>query len=191
MTLSLPGFADPVLGAQSCFRAVLEALSRPGRICEAGVGLTPPAPLSSAAAAVLLTLTDADTPLWLEPAAEPAWEWLAFHAGAPRAAALGDAAFVYTSTLPDLADLNAGTHDGPEESATLVLELPAVGRGRNYVLRGPGLPAPARFAADGLPDDFVARWAANHALFPRGVDVILCAGTMLAALPRSVAVVEG
>ena len=40
----------------------------------------------------------------------------------------------------------------------------------------------------GLPDDFPALWAANHALFPRGADLLLCCGTTLAALPRSVRV---
>ena len=44
--------------------------------------------------------------------------------------------------------------------------------------------------ADGLPADFVAVWQRNHALFPRGVDLILCAGTPLAALPRSVSIEE-
>jgi len=47
---------------------------------------------------------------------------------------------------------------------------------------------PVVLEIDGLPADFAARWAANHALFPRGVDVILCAGTSVAALPRSVTV---
>jgi alpha-D-ribose 1-methylphosphonate 5-triphosphate synthase subunit PhnH len=44
---------------------------------------------------------------------------------------------------------------------------------------------------DGLPADFVAVWQRNHALFPRGVDLILCAGRSVAALPRSVSVSEG
>jgi alpha-D-ribose 1-methylphosphonate 5-triphosphate synthase subunit PhnH len=39
-----------------------------------------------------------------------------------------------------------------------------------------------------LPPDFPARLAANHALFPRGVDVILVSPTAVAALPRSVSV---
>ena len=45
-------------------------------------------------------------------------------------------------------------------------------------------------AVDGLPADFASAWQANHALFPRGVDIVLCAGTSLAALPRSVALQE-
>jgi alpha-D-ribose 1-methylphosphonate 5-triphosphate synthase subunit PhnH len=30
----------------------------------------------------------------------------------------------------------------------------------------------------------------NHTLFPRGVDVLLCAGDSIAALPRSVTIAE-
>ena len=41
-------------------------------------------------------------------------------------------------------------------------------------------------AQNALPAGFAAAWAANHAKFPRGIDLILCAGTEIAALPRSV-----
>jgi alpha-D-ribose 1-methylphosphonate 5-triphosphate synthase subunit PhnH len=33
-------------------------------------------------------------------------------------------------------------------------------------------------------------WRRNHSLYPRGLDLVLCAGTTLAALPRSVAIEE-
>jgi len=45
-------------------------------------------------------------------------------------------------------------------------------------------------ASNGLPADFAAVWQRNHALYPRGVDIILCAGTTLTALPRSVSIEE-
>src|SRR6185312_9267216 len=77
--VELPGFADPVLDAQSCFRAVLDAMARPGRLHQAGSGLTPPAPLHQATAAMLLTLADGDAPVWLDPAASAAREWVLFH----------------------------------------------------------------------------------------------------------------
>jgi alpha-D-ribose 1-methylphosphonate 5-triphosphate synthase subunit PhnH len=71
---------------------------------------------------------------------------------------------------------------------TVILQVAALGRGDGFTLAGPGLAGPGRFLVEGLPGDFVARWAANHGLYPRGVDLILCAGTQMAALPRSVSV---
>jgi alpha-D-ribose 1-methylphosphonate 5-triphosphate synthase subunit PhnH len=60
----------------------------------------------------------------------------------------------------------------------------------SYRLSGPGLREPAMLKAVGLPAGFVADWQRNHALYPRGVDIILCAGTVLTALPRSVSIEE-
>jgi alpha-D-ribose 1-methylphosphonate 5-triphosphate synthase subunit PhnH len=81
-------------------------------------------------------------------------------------------------------------HEAPEASATLIVQVAALDRGHRYRLRGPGLRTPAILSVDGLPDDFVDNWQRNHALFPRGIDLILCAGGTLAALPRSVAIEE-
>jgi alpha-D-ribose 1-methylphosphonate 5-triphosphate synthase subunit PhnH len=186
-----PGFADPVAGAQACFRAVLDAMARPGRVMAVS-GVAAPAPLCDAAAAVLLTLVDHETPLWLDPDAAAARNWIAFHTGAPVGGALMDgAAFVMALSLPDLAALPAGTDEMPETSATVILQVKALGSGRRYVLEGPGLRRATELRVDGLPADFVSNWQHNHGLFPRGVDLILCAGRSLAALPRSVSVSEG
>jgi alpha-D-ribose 1-methylphosphonate 5-triphosphate synthase subunit PhnH len=190
MSLDFPGFADPVLGAQSTFRAVLGAMSRPGSVHAAGVGLTPPAPLDLATAAVLLTLADSDTSLHLGTGTDAARDWIAFHCGAPFAALPGEADFALALSLPDLAVLKSGSDDGPQDSATLILQVAALGAGREWRLSGPGLKAPVSLRVDGLPDDFAACWAANHALFPRGVDLILCAGQHLTALPRSLRITD-
>lgn len=191
MNVAHPGFSDPVGEAQACFRAVLDAMARPGRIVPAGAGLTPPPPLDPAMASVLLTLADADTKLWLDAPLRAASDWVRFHCGASEAAAPDEADFALARSMPDLGGLAAGTHEEPEAGATLILQIPALGTGRALVLSGPGLEHPTMLRAEGLPDGFAAAWAANRALFPRGVDLILCAGTTLAALPRSVAVTEG
>jgi len=161
---------------------------RPGRIC--GVqGTAAPAPLGSASAAVLLTLVDQETPLLLDQAAAATRDWITFHTGAPLVT--DNPAFVLALTLPDLAALPAGSDEAPESSVTVILQVAAFGSGQRLVLEGPGLREPARVAIDGLPPDFAAIWQANHALFPRGIDLILCAGRDIMALPRSVTVKEG
>jgi len=183
------GFADPVGDAQSCFRTVLDAMAHPGRIGRVA-GVLPPASLDAATAAVLLSLVDHETPLWLDPGAATAADWIAFHTGAPRAAIVAEAGFVVALALPVLADLNAGGHETPEASSTVILQLASLRTGPCYRLSGPGLREPALFTAEGLPADFVAQWRANRRLFPRGVDLILCAGDQLAALPRTVTIEE-
>jgi alpha-D-ribose 1-methylphosphonate 5-triphosphate synthase subunit PhnH len=188
MSIDLPGFADPVLESQACFRAVLDALARPGTLHQAGVGLVPPAPLGPAAAAMLLTLVDGETALWMAPEFTPARDWVNFHCGTVPVAAAETAAFVLAAGLPDLARLDAGSDEQPDASATVILQVAAFGRGRRLRLSGPGLRVPATLEVDGLAADFPEVWAANHALFPRGVDLLLCCGSTLAALPRSVRV---
>ena len=185
--LAFPGFADPVRDGQACFRSVLDAMARPGTIHTIAAPAAPPPPLHCATAAVLLTLCDADTPLWLDGAAGAAAPWVAFHAGAPLAP-LDRAAFAVALCAVPLAGLDAGTDDAPEGGATLILQVPALGQGRRFRLSGPGLAGPAVLEVAGLPDGFAAEWAANHALYPRGVDLVLCAGDRLAALPRTVTV---
>ena len=179
------GFANPVLDSQRCFRAVLEAMSRPGRIQQVEAGFTPPAPLNLAAAAVLLTLADADTPVWLD--APGAADWLRFHAGCPLVAEAAQAQFALASgAMPALATLNPGTEEEPHLAATLLVQVAALRPGAGWRLTGPGIEHEHRLLVEGLPADFPAQWAANHARFPRGVDVVLCCGNALAALPRTV-----
>jgi alpha-D-ribose 1-methylphosphonate 5-triphosphate synthase subunit PhnH len=189
-SVSLPGFADPVRDAQATFRAVLDAMARPGRLHHAGQNLTAPAPLDRATAAVLLTLIDNETPLWVDPAAVAARDWLAFHCGAAIVDAPGDATFALALSMPNLAELPGGTHETPETSATLLLQVSALGTGTRYRLSGPGLRVPALLAVTGLPEDLARIWQENHALYPRGIDVVLCADTTLTALPRSVTIQE-
>ena len=195
MTIGHPGFADPVLDSQACFRAVLDAMARPGQVHTVAAPHLPPPPLDRATAAVLLTLADAETPLWLDPAAEAARDWIAFHCGAPLAGA-PEAALALVLGPVRLAGFGAGTDDAPERGATIILQVAAVGRGAlgrgalgrgaRFRLSGPGLAEPADLAVAGLAAGFAAEWAVNHALFPRGLDLILCAGDRLAALPRTV-----
>ncbi|HLY90717.1 MAG TPA: phosphonate C-P lyase system protein PhnH [Acetobacteraceae bacterium] len=189
-TITLPGFADPVGDAQATFRAALDAMARPGTLHQAVANLTPPAPLDRATAAVLLALVDNETPLWIDQAATDAGDWLAFHCGATIIERQADAEFALALALPDLTAFSSGTDEAPESSVTMIVQLAALGHGARYRLTGPGLREPAMLAASGLPANFPAIWQQNRALFPRGVDIVLCADTTLTALPRSVTIEE-
>ncbi|MCA3322977.1 MAG: phosphonate C-P lyase system protein PhnH [Roseomonas sp.] len=191
MTQLSPGFADPVLDAQASFRAILDAMSRPGRIQRIAARITPPAPLCTAAGAALLSLADADTPLWLDAGAGVA-EWLRFHCGAPITGDIGSARFALAcGAAPSLEALDVGTDEDPQLGATLILQVAGLVAGVGWCLTGPGIQNEHRLRVLGAPADFITAWAQNHALFPRGVDVLLCAGDSIAALPRSVTIAEG
>ena len=185
MTELYPGFADPVRDSQAVFRAVMDAMARPGHLHRVAGPLTPPAPLDRATAAVLLTLVDGETPLWLDGRAAAAWEWVGFHCGARRAE-MGVAQFGVALDAVALEEFCTGSDEEPEGSATVILQVIGFGRGETLRLSGPGLAAEGILTVGGLPERFRAFWRANRRLFPRGIDVILCAGDDIAALPRTV-----
>jgi alpha-D-ribose 1-methylphosphonate 5-triphosphate synthase subunit PhnH len=185
-----PGFAEPVPAAQSCFRALLEAFSRPGRIQSLVDLPAAPAPLAPAAAAVLLTLADAETPVWTD-AGPIAEHWIRFHAGCPLVADPAAASFLLaTGAPPPLAALDPGTDEEPHRSATLILQVAVLEAGAGWTLSGPGIETTHRLLAQGLPPGFAADRAADASRFPRGVDILLCAGNRLAGLPRGTRIEE-
>lgn len=183
-----PGFSDPVLDAQSAFRAVLEAMSHPGRIIPIAPAPLPPAPLSPAMGAVALALADADTPLWHDAGAE-AGDWLRFHAGSPLAEAPRAMFLLATGTPPALAGLNLGTEEAPQEGATLLLAVKSLRPSGALRLRGPGIQHETALGVEGLPEGFWAERAALRPLFPCGLDIILCCDSQIAAIPRTTEVV--
>jgi alpha-D-ribose 1-methylphosphonate 5-triphosphate synthase subunit PhnH len=192
-----PGFADPVGAAQATFRAVLTALSEPGKLIELALApdpaFAPPAPLGLAAAAIALSLLDGDTPLWCDPASRRAAPSLRFHTGAPLVEAPERARFALiaeATQLPSLAAFDAGSDEYPDRSATLIVEVASLSDAPTWLLRGPGIADRRALSVGGLPAGFAAEWRANHARFPRGVDVILTAGGRLAGLPRSTVIEE-
>jgi len=187
-----PGFADPVADSQRAFRALLEAIAQPGTVQTIGAGLTPPAPLSHAAAAMLLTLVDFETPLWLDTAArQPAVEaWVRFHCGAPLVDDPGTARFALVadpmSSLLPLDRFPIGDDAFPDRSATVIVAVDGLTTGGGWRLSGPGIEQEARLEVGGLPPGFASAWLENRGLFPCGVDLFLTADDRVAALPRTV-----
>jgi alpha-D-ribose 1-methylphosphonate 5-triphosphate synthase subunit PhnH len=57
-----------------------------------------------------------------------------------------------------------------------------------WALMGPGIQDVNHLAVDGLAIDFLAQWTANHASFPRGVDLFLASAQQLVGLPRTTSI---
>ena len=174
------GFADPATQSANAFRSVMEAMARPGTIQDIH-GVAPPAPLSPAMGAVLLTLCDTETPVYLagDMDCEAARAWLAFHTGAPF---VGPAQCMFAvgkwDALAPLAVYPIGTSEYPDRSATLIVECSELAAGAT--LTGPGIKDQATLS---LPE--LEAFQANRTLFPLGLDFIFTCGERLAALPRS------
>ena len=189
----LPGFADPVLDSQRVFRSVLEAMDHPGRVVDVPGFDAVPEPLHPATAAVCLALADFETPVWLDARATTleTVAHLRFHCGCRLVDAPAQGRFALVSepaSMPRLSAFDLGTDEFPERSTTLLVQVETLMTGRGRRLTGPGIRVEARLEARGLPDAFWQDLRRNHALFPRGVDVLLTAGHQLVALPRTTAV---
>jgi alpha-D-ribose 1-methylphosphonate 5-triphosphate synthase subunit PhnH len=184
------GFADPVLDGQRVFRALLEAMAHPGRVVSVPGPERPPSPLGRAAAAAALALLDFETPLWLDAAAQTpeVAEYLRFHCGTPLVPEPGAAQFAliaHPTAMPPLEAFDAGSDEHPERAATLVLQVDGLATGRGQRLTGPGIDGTTWLDVQGAAPRFWQAVRANAARFPRGVDLLLCAGGRVAALPRS------
>ncbi len=185
------GFADKVASAQSTFRAVMDAMARPGSVhCIASASGTPPG-MMRGTAAIALTLFDHDTPLWLDPRMSEASEvekWLKFHTSAPVVSDPSIASFALignASELPALDRFSFGSNEYPDRSTTLILQVESLREGLAFELRGPGIDGTAMLQATIEPLDLFARLAINVALFPRGIDVVLVADDAIVAIPRT------
>src|SRR5215468_2138747 len=186
----LRGLGDIVLDSQRIFRAVMEALAHPGRVVEVPGPMEAPKPLHPASAAICLTLVDFETPLWLDPAAatQEVREYLRFHCGCRVVDGPLSAKFAVVAdpdSMPSLVRFEAGSQEYPDASATVIVQARTLSEGAGRRLTGPGIDGHARLEAAGLPDGFWRGLRDNHALFPRGVDVLLTDGSRLAALPRT------
>jgi alpha-D-ribose 1-methylphosphonate 5-triphosphate synthase subunit PhnH len=190
-----PSFRNAVRDSQSVFRLAMQAMASPGKILTLESQLAPPAPLLTPAAALLLTLSDYETPVWLDPlladsAAVAAF--LRFHTGVRVVVSPADAAFAVIADaerMPELATFAQGTPEYPDRSATLIVQVETLVT-RGWKLEGPGIRDWAPLSAAPLPADFAAQLRANRSTFPCGVDIYLATRNALAALPRSVCLTE-
>jgi len=185
------GFRDPVLGSQAMYRVILNALSRPGVIqAVPEVGVEGPGVVSADVLAILLTLCDQDTPVWLDDGlrANAIGRWLSFHANCLITSDPARASFGVLRNRPGnppLVEFAMGDPRYPDRSTTLLVCAESLSGGPSLTLEGPGIESNIRIAPLGLPDGFVESAQVNHALYPLGLDFLLVGGHAVSGLPRT------
>jgi alpha-D-ribose 1-methylphosphonate 5-triphosphate synthase subunit PhnH len=194
------GFADESYTSQRVFRAVLEALSHPGRVVSIVHDAPPPEVGNSAAGALLLALLDADCTLWLSPtlAHSDLAPWLRFHTGCRLVDKPEHAQFAWVANiteLPALSKFSVGSDAYPDQSTTCVLDVPHFGcdaevtvSDAHWRLSGPGIQTHITLQpglSTAQANDLALQWTENHACFPRGIDLLLAASSAIVGIPRT------
>ena len=179
--------AEPtVLRSQRVFRALLEALSRPGRLVELpedGDGLD----------GLALTLLDGEVSFHAPGAGGGFGERVARATGA-RLVPLptADFAFFWSGGAEGLKDMKRGTLEAPEEGATAVVLVERLSpEGGEVVLElsGPGVPGMRTLGVDGFTRGAAEAMRESRVGYPLGVEVYLIDGAgRVAGLPRSTGV---
>lgn len=189
----LAAFADPVFDSQRNFRELLQAMARPGTP-RALPALPPsPPPATREAMAVLLTLCDQATPVWLQQPDDALAQHLRFHAGTPLVempAAADFALITDARALPPLHEFALGDPRYPDRSSTLIVQVDGLRVDTGMRFAGPGIREVARCAIDGLPDRFWHERAVLAARLPLGLDCFFVAARQVLALPRTTRLLE-
>jgi alpha-D-ribose 1-methylphosphonate 5-triphosphate synthase subunit PhnH len=172
---------DTVHDTRATFRALCDAMSRPGTVQHV--------PGERGDHAVAATLVDHEVTVHT-----PDESLRAALAASGRLAAADptDADVVHADGVPswDVRDLDRGSLVEPSDGATVVYRVeqvsPKPGGGTTRLhLSGPGVPG-TRAVSVGLPAEEIEAVADAQSTYPRGVDAILTAGNRVVALPRSV-----
>ena len=187
------GFNNPSHDTAYAFRQIMNAMARPGRISHFEPDVVAPHPLHRGTAAVALTLCDFQSPIWISPELDNPGvkHYLRFHAGATLTQSQSDASFAIMSSIapmPHLEQFAQGSHEYPDRSTTLLIQVPSLLASGACELSGPGLATPRRFSAEGLSPEFCRQMSSNNQNFPLGVDVIFISPIAIAAIPRSTAI---
>jgi alpha-D-ribose 1-methylphosphonate 5-triphosphate synthase subunit PhnH len=181
---------DPVHDTRATFRALCDAMARPGTVREV------PGRADRAVAATLVdhevTLHTTDDGLREALEAEGRYE-----PADPTAADV-----VHADGVPswDVRELRRGTLVEPSDGATAIYRVDALstdvddpGAATTVRLAGPGVPSPGsgadggvRTLGVGLPAAELAGVAEAGSTYPRGVDAVLATDDRVAAIPRSV-----
>ncbi|OXC75452.1 phosphonate C-P lyase system protein PhnH [Caballeronia sordidicola] len=191
-----PGFNDTVHDSQGVFRALLDALSRPGKIVSIDAvlpdleqdGSTAAAHVPMAAFAALLALADYSTPVLLQHEHRGLSDALRFHTGAPLTQDHAQAVFAYlhdAGSMPPLDAFSIGDPETPENAAMLFIRVDSLDDGTPMTWRGPGIRDSHAVHISGVADSFWQERARLASQFPCGIDCYFVHGGSVIGLPRT------
>jgi len=171
---------DPVHGTRESFRALLDAMSRPGTVEAA------PEPADYA---VVATLVDHEVGCWTD---DEALRSALASQGRLDAVDQSEAAVVHARDHEHVAveDCRRGSLVEPSDGATVVYRVDDIAEGADpdlptVELTGPGVDGSARLSV-ALPAAELDAITETQADYPRGVDAVFASSDAVAAIPRSV-----
>jgi alpha-D-ribose 1-methylphosphonate 5-triphosphate synthase subunit PhnH len=187
---------ETALRSQAGFRILMQAFAHPGTLFTSQSPARSAPAIGDAAASVLLTLCDFETPVHLArsmAAIDGLADWLRFETTAPITDEPARAMFALVDLRTDpfsLQDFAQGTEAYPDRATTVIFLCDALEGGVSLSLSGPGIKATRWFHPKPWPETLGQQWLINRQRFPLGVDLIFCAGNTLAALPRTTRILE-
>lgn len=187
-TPGLPEFRAAQMSSREVFRSVLDAWSRPGRVCE-----LPSRP--DGVHPVLLpvmALADIRSKVSFVGFGDEITRLASRVTGAASVGS-ADADFVVVAagslSPATVASARAGSAERPEDGATLFVavdELRSASAGSGIVVTGPGSSAGTWFQAEGVDVDALVELDRRNGAYPAGIDLTLVDGRgRLVGVPRS------
>ncbi|MFP4009580.1 MAG: phosphonate C-P lyase system protein PhnH [Spirulinaceae cyanobacterium] len=185
MLIQSSGFKNPVYDAQQTFRALLNALAKPGKPQNITAQLQPPTELNSACAAACLTLFDLEIKVWLSPQfGKTVKQWLLFHTGCRWTDDINKADFAIFPNLETCINLDRahrGTAEEPETSTTVLIQVLAF-QGEAITLKGPGILD--YLDLNFLTSSFWQKWQSFQD-YPLGIDGYFFTSGQVMGIPRT------
>jgi alpha-D-ribose 1-methylphosphonate 5-triphosphate synthase subunit PhnH len=175
---------DPVHDTRACFRALVDAMSRPGIVAES--------PTEPADHAVFATLVDHEVSCFTP---DETLRTTLENEGRLTEADRPEACIVHAPDPAEcpVGDLTKGSLKEPSHGATVVYRVedlaqePETGQTETtLVISGPGVQGHRRLGIDGFAPTDAQALADAQSSYPRGVDAVLTTDRAIAALPRSV-----
>lgn len=173
--------------AQTVYRAVLEALSRPGSVRQLPESLYPAALLP------VLALADLETGVHVVESTGNEWAPITAVATGAPAREVGEAKYVVVldpaAAAYAVRGATAGTAQSPETGATVVIAVDSIAGGAPVRLTGPGVATEIECAPAGVDPVVWAVRETRIASFPAGVDLLFVGRDgRLIGVPRTAAV---